>query len=108
MTRPFGGIYETMKFPPYRYAEYPKAVRAKDGTIRRAANLAEETKILLEEAPEGETRESVESERDRLAAKLAAAEKALAEERAKNSLGTAGTTAPKVGPVGTVQASKKA
>lgn len=100
--RPFQGIYEKMAFPPYRFYEYPKAVLDKAGNKRIVNSRAEEVKVELEAAPEeGQTKDSIEAERNRLATKLAEAEAALAAERAKNSLALAGKVAPTVGKVET-------
>lgn len=64
-TRPFAGPYEQMDFPPYKYQEYPKAVRIPDpadpdnprkGSEVVVENEVEERELVgaAEENPEAE------------------------------------------------------
>lgn len=102
------GIYASMKFPPYRFQEYPKAVTAKDGTVRRVNNQREEMAVEAEPAPEaGAVTASLEAQLADAQKRAREAEAALAALQAKNMLGHAGEIKPTVGPVGTDKAQTK-
>ena len=48
MPGPNQGIYGSMKFPPYRFTEYPKAVTRADGTKVRVESQREEIALTLD------------------------------------------------------------
>lgn len=46
MRKPYGGVFETLDFPPYKFQEYPKAVQLQDGSTTIVNTKAEELAII--------------------------------------------------------------
>ncbi len=72
-----GGIYASMKFPDYKYQEYPKWVVKNTGERIVVSNQAEELRVrseIPEERPQTEVereRNAISKERDELAQQIA-------------------------------------
>ncbi len=58
-----GGIFATMKFPKYKFQEYPKRITKPDGSRVRVVDQADELRVKAE-IPELRPQTEVERERD--------------------------------------------
>lgn len=58
-----GGVFATMKFPPYKFQEYPKRITKPDGTRVRVLDQADELRVKAE-IPEARPQTEIERERD--------------------------------------------
>lgn len=83
----FAGAFGTMKFPKYKYQEYPKRITAPDGTRVRVVDASDELRVkatLPAERPQTEVereRDHIMVERDDLAKVVAAKDAELAKLR---------------------------
>lgn len=79
MSKIFGGVYEDMKFPEYKFQEYPKMLYTDRGVPVVVDNHAEELRVAERVVPV----ENVDAKIEELKKIQEATEKALAEAQAK-------------------------
>lgn len=95
-----GGVFATMKFPPYKFVEYPKWITKPDGTRMVVQDQSEELRIKAElpaQRPQTELereRDGVVVERDHLAQVVASKDAELA--KLREQLASAQTPTPAV------------
>src|SRR5258706_1028573 len=78
-----GGVFATMKFPKYKFQEYPKRITKPDGSRVRVVDQADELRVKAEipaERPQTEVereRNAVVAELDQLATQMTAQDAAM-------------------------------
>jgi len=99
-----GGVFATMKFPKYKFVEYPKRITLPTGERVRVMDQADELRVkarIPEERPQTEVereRNAVVAERDDLAAQIAARDDELA--KLRDEVAKLQVSAPKGAPSG--------